>query len=89
MAVLVTAEVQGQTQEGYDGMLVGLRDMIRRAKGLVLHTAHAIEGGWQVVEVWETQHDANEFFAKFVHPNLPPGIKPKRSFQELHSLVQP
>lgn len=87
MAVLLTAEVPGQTQQGYDGMMGVLADAIKQAKGFVLHSAHPIEGGWRVIEVWETLNDANQFFAQHVHPHLPPGVKPKRSFQELHSLV--
>jgi hypothetical protein len=89
MAVMVTAEVQGQTQEGYDGMLGVLAELVKRTPGFVLHTAHPIEGGWRVIEIWESKHDANQFFAQHVHPNLPPGIQPRRSFQELHSLVKP
>jgi hypothetical protein len=89
MAVLVTAEVQGQTQQGYDGMLGLVANGLKQAPGFILHTAHPIEGGWRVMEIWESKHDANEFFAKYVHPNLPPGIQPRRSFQDLHSLVKP
>lgn len=89
MAVPVTAEVKGQTQQGYDGMLGMLAGSIKQAPGFILHTAHPIEGGWRVIEVWESQNDANQFFAQHVHPNLPPGIKPKRSFQALHSLLRP
>jgi hypothetical protein len=89
MAVLITAEVAGQTQQGYDGMLQFLKEIIKVAPGFILHTAHPIEGGWRVIEVWETKEAANQFFAKYVAPNLPPGIRPKRTVQELHSLVKP
>jgi hypothetical protein len=89
MAVLVTAEVAGQTQQGYDGMLTALDGPLRRASGFVLHTAYPIEGGWRVLEVWDSKTQANEWYAKSVAPNLPPGIHPKRSVQELHSLVRP
>jgi hypothetical protein len=47
-----------------------------------------MEGGWRVIELWETKEAANQFFAKHVAPNLPPGIRPKRTVQELHSLVK-
>jgi hypothetical protein len=87
MAVLVTAEVQGQTQQGYDGMFAALADVEKQAPGFLLHTAHPIEGGWRIVEIWESKADANQFFAKHVAPNLPPAIHPKRSVQELHSLL--
>ncbi|MCX7892540.1 MAG: hypothetical protein N2544_09295 [Burkholderiales bacterium] len=89
MAVLVTAEVKGQTREGYDGMLAALGATLARAPGFVLHAAHAVEDGWRVIEVWESKADSDRFFAQHVAPNLPPGIRPKRSVQELHSLLRP
>ena len=55
MAVLVTAEVAGQTQQGYDGMLAALAESIKAAPGFVLHSAHPVEVGWRVIEVWETR----------------------------------
>ncbi len=61
MAVLITAENQGQTQQGYDGMLGVLADSIKQAPGFILHTAHPVEGGWRVIEVWESKDDANRF----------------------------
>ena len=87
--MLVTADVDGQTQAGYDGMLGMLEGVLRQTPALVLHSAHPIEGGWRIVEIWESSKMANDFFAKAVHPNLPPGIKPRRSVQELHSFVRP
>jgi hypothetical protein len=89
MAVLMTAEVPGQTEERYDGMIAALGDSIRHAKGFIAHFAGPSASGWMVMELWETEEDATQFFAKFVHPNLPTGIKPKRSLRELHSLVRP
>ena len=89
MAVIVTAEVPGQTQEGYDGMLAVLGDAIRNAKGFIGHYARPSDTGWTCVEIWETAEDATQFFARHVHPNLPPGIAPKRTLRELHSCVRP
>lgn len=88
MAVLVIAEVPGQTQEGYDGLFVALAGTLKQAQGFILHTAHPVAGGWRIVEIWNSKAEANEFFAKAVAPNLPPGIHPKRSVQELHSLLE-
>jgi len=45
LELLVTAEVPGQTEQGYDGMLAVLADGLKQAPGFVLHTAHPIEGG--------------------------------------------
>ena len=87
MAVLVIAEVQGQTQEKYDGMLAALGPALRQAKGFIAHGAGPAREGWRTFEVWESQADATQFFAKFVQPNLPEGVKPQRTLVELHSLV--
>ena len=89
MAVMVTAEVAGQTREGYDAIRAGLAPVLKSAPGLILHTSHEVEGGWRVIEIWESKNAANDFFAKAVHPNLPPGIKPRRTFQELHAIITP
>jgi len=89
MAILVTAEVPGQTQQGYDDMLGGLAALIRAAPGFVAHMAHPVEGDrWRVLEIWESKAESDAFFAKVVAPHLPPGVHPKRSYQELHSLVR-
>lgn len=88
MAILMTAEVPGQTEQGYDGILQGLEKLLRAAPGFIMHAAHPVEGGWRVFEMWESKDDANRFFAEHVAPNLPPGVRPKRSIQALHSLVR-
>ncbi len=89
MPVLVTAEVAGQTQEKYDQMIAILGPLIRQARGFIAHGAGPVSGGWRSFEVWETEEDATQFFAEYIHPNLPPGIKPKRTLLRLHSLVRP
>ena len=87
MAVLVTGETVGVTKEMHDGMLAKLGEQLRGAKGFIAHIAGPYEEGWRVMEIWETKEDATEWFAKFVHPNLPPGVKPRRTFHEVHALV--
>lgn len=87
MAVLVTADVPGQTKEKYDRMLDVLGPELRRAKGFIAHGAGPTTDGWQTFEVWDTAADASRFFAAFIHPNLPEGVKPKRTVLELHAFV--
>jgi hypothetical protein len=89
MTVIVMVDVHGQTQAGYDGMLNVLADVERRAEGFVLHSAYRVDGNWRVLEVWRSKEDADRFFAKHVAPNLPPGVRPKRTIHEAHSLVTP
>jgi hypothetical protein len=87
MAVLMTAEVPGQTKEGYDRMLDAVGPVMLNAKGFIAHGSAETRDGFRCFEVWESQADATSFFANHVHPNLPPGITPKRTYLELHSLV--
>lgn len=89
MSILVIAEVPGQTAQGYDSMLATLAEPLKRASGLVLHCTHATEDGWRVIEVWESKAHSDQFFATFVAPHLPPGIRPKRTVQPLHNIVLP
>ena len=87
MAVLVTADVPGQTLEGYDRMIAALTPALPEAKGFIAHGAAPAKDGWRVFEIWETQADAAHFFAEYINPNLPAGVRPKRTVQELHSLI--
>ena len=89
MAVLISTTVKGQTQEGYEGVFNAVRDQIRIAPGFILHCAHPAEGAWLVYEVWQSKAQADQWFAKYVVPFLPKGIHPKRSYQELHSVLTP
>ena len=89
MAVIVTAEVAGQTREGYEAIRTALEPILKQGPGLILHTAHEVEDGWRIIELWESAKDANDFFAKYVHPNLPSSIKPRRKVQELHGIIRP
>lgn len=87
MAVMVIAEVPGQTREGFAHIMKALESELRQAPGFILVTGFPVDGSWQTVEVWETAKDATQFFATFVHPNLPAGLKPKRKIHELQTLV--
>jgi heme-degrading monooxygenase HmoA len=87
MSVMMISEVGGQSAEGYDAMLAHVGEALRRAPGFVMHMAHQTDAGWRVVEIWNSREDATRFFAANIAPNLPEGIRPKLSFQALHSLL--
>jgi hypothetical protein len=87
MAVLITAVVPGQTQESYDAAMLKLRPLLEQVAGFIAHGAGMSPEGWRVFEIWETRQQATEFFAKYIHPNLPPGVTPKRTYLELHNLM--
>ena len=89
MAVLILVKVKGQTREGYDGVLNVVRESVKKAPGFIMHCAHPGEGEWNLYEVWQSKEQADHWFAENVVPYLPKGIHPKRSYQQLHSLVIP
>jgi hypothetical protein len=42
-------------------------------------------GGWRVVEMWESEAEAQKWFDDNVKPNLPPEIVPHRTYHPLHA----
>ena len=87
MAVFITALVPGQTKEGYDTAMRTLTPLLEQAEGFIAHGAGMSPDGWRVFEVWESQKQATDFFARHIHPNLPPGVTPKRTYLDLHNLM--
>ena len=87
MAVLVIADVQGQTAEGYDHMLQALEADLKEAPGFIAHGAGPSVDGWKTFEVWASLGEATRFFAGYVRPLLPEGVTPKRTIVELDALV--
>jgi heme-degrading monooxygenase HmoA len=89
MAVLISSKVAGQTREGYDGVLTAVKESIKKAPGFIAQCAHPAEDGWNVLEVWNSKQEADNWFTSTVVPHLPAGIHPKRSYKELHNVITP
>lgn len=87
MAVLITADVKGQTQAGYDAILAAVGPALERARGFIAHGGGPHNDGWRVFEIWESEADATRFFATHVRPNLPDGLVPKRTIVALNTLM--
>jgi len=88
MPVLVTAEVPGQTPEGFKRILNAVEPAMRQSKGFIAVGSGVTPEGCHCFEIWETSEDATRFFATHIHPNLPAEIRPKRSILELHSFLK-
>ena len=87
MAVLMTAQLPGATQEMIDGMRPVL-DKIGGQKGFVIHTNGAVPDGWRVVEVWDSQADFEAWTEANVKPAFPEGgPMPSITFDELNEVV--
>ncbi|RWC30998.1 MAG: hypothetical protein EOS70_20880 [Mesorhizobium sp.] len=89
MSLMMISEVGGQSPQGYDGMLALVGDALRQVPGFIMHMSHPVAAGWRIVEVWNSEEEAPRFFAAHIARNLPDGIRPKLSFQPLHSLLKP
>lgn len=87
MPVLITGEVRGQTAQGFDSMMTKLQVHLQQSPGFISLSSHATDDGWRVMEVWDSKAQSDKFFATFVAPNLPSGIRPKRTAQPLHNVV--
>ncbi|MFG2125432.1 hypothetical protein [Streptomyces sp. NPDC048710] len=76
MAIIVTFDIPGVGQELYDacinrltegGEFTSLADI--PAPGLISHAAGPVDGGWRVVDVWESE-EALQNFSKILLPIL-------------------
>ena len=56
------------TQEQYDQTLEAVQRGGRKDEGLIFHVAGPIEGGWRIVDVWESQEAVNTFFQEQLGP---------------------
>lgn len=70
MAGVVTAEVPGMTQEQGRGMLDQMGQQLRQAKGFVAHASGPIQGGYRIVEVWQSREDWQRWFDADIQPQL-------------------
>jgi hypothetical protein len=86
MPVLMIGEVPNLTEETYAGMVGQLMPLMRDSKGFISHAGGpSPNGGWRVVEVWESEQDGQAWFEANVKPNLPPGVVPNRQYFTLHT----
>ncbi|MGH8994192.1 MAG: antibiotic biosynthesis monooxygenase family protein [Acidimicrobiia bacterium] len=86
MPVLMIAEVPNLTEEIYGGMVGQLMPLMQVSPGFIAHAGGpSPEGGWRVVEIWESEADAQKWFDDNVKPNLPPEIVPDRSYHPMHT----
>lgn len=86
MPVLMIGEVPNLTEEIYAGMLGDLKPTMLASKGFISHSGGpGPNGGWRVIEAWESEEDSNAWFEANVRPNLPPDVVPTRTHYPLHT----
>jgi hypothetical protein len=62
MAIGLLLEFSGAGQEHYDAVMEELNLGGRMPTGGIFHAAGPTEGGWRVVDVWESQEAFDAFF---------------------------
>jgi hypothetical protein len=66
MAVGIRAELAGVTQEQWDAMDSQIDS--EPPPGLIFHASGPIEGGWGVLDFWESRELFDQFIAERVAP---------------------
>ena len=89
MALAFLQEVPGMTQEQYDQVLETLQRGGKTAEGRIFHVAGPMEGGWRVVDVWESQEAVNKFFQEQLGPALQEAgvAAPQPQFWPVHNML--
>jgi hypothetical protein len=79
-------EVPNLTEEIYGSLIGQMMPGLQAANGFIAHSGGpSPSGGWRVVEMWESEDDAQLWFDENVRPTLPPEIVPTRTYYPLHS----
>ena len=86
MPVLMIGEVPNLTEDIYGGLIEQMKPLMRNANGFISHSGGpSPSGGWRVVEMWDSEADAQAWFDANVKPTLPPDIVPDRRYYPLHT----
>ena len=71
MAVGLRIKFEGGTQEQYDALHSHMGVDQNPPEGLIFHSAGPIEGGWGVIDFWQSR----EAFDRFVQSRLQPALQ--------------
>ncbi len=76
MTVLMTSEMPGLTQEGYDRLAASLLPVMRSTDGFIAHAAGPVDGGFRVTRLGESEESHAKWFDAHVAPTMPAGSPP-------------
>ncbi len=68
MAIVVTVEVPGMTKEQYEQSRAKLGVAVKHAPGFIAHASGAMEGGYFLTEIWQSQEDWERWVREAMTP---------------------
>ncbi|HEV7126849.1 MAG TPA: hypothetical protein VGN32_05340 [Ktedonobacterales bacterium] len=74
MAILSRSELLGVTAEQIGQHIDALSEQLKLYPGFIAHASGAIPGGYQVIEVWETQEAQERWIREALGPVLMPSL---------------
>jgi len=73
MSVLMISDMPGTTRADYDHLVAVLGQTLAASPGFVTHGAGPVDGGFRVVEVWDSAEEHAAWFDAHVRPAPPAG----------------
>jgi hypothetical protein len=95
MAIGLRVKFEGGTQEQYDAVNAQMNVEEDLPEGLIFHAAGPIEGGWGVLDFWESREHFDRFFADRIGPAIEelgdraPQSPPEIKEFPVHNLIEP
>ncbi|MEO7002379.1 MAG: hypothetical protein ABI068_11180 [Ktedonobacterales bacterium] len=75
MAILSRSELPGVSAAQIGPVITSLADQIKSFPGFIAHASGAIPGGYQVIEVWESQEAQERWIRETLMPALLPSLR--------------
>ena len=94
MAIAVMQDFPAGTQQQYDQVVAQLQAKLNLGghspQGNLYHTAGPIEGGWRIVDVWESQDAFNAFMGVLGPMAQSAGVpQPQVTVWPIHNILTP
>jgi hypothetical protein len=93
MAVGIRITLPGITQEEFDRAHDHINPDRTPLSGLIFHVSGPVDGGWGIVDVWESRADFDAFAGKIAEGMAGAGVQPQGppDIQEfaVHEIIQP
>lgn len=90
MTVLMSSELPGVTDEGYQHLVALLADALRSSDGFIAHAAGPTDTGYTVTELWESEAAHEAWYSTHVAPAMPPSAPaPRTTYRQITNIVTP